>query len=115
MPKKAKENDLAIVESLPSLYPLKSFEADAVQRVVMSRNVGGWIPVEERLPDEEEYLKNDGMFIVSDGNYVYETMFDICNSRFHEDYFSITPSRDACIIAWQPLPIIYKPSAQETS
>lgn len=46
------ENDLAIVESLPSLYPLKEFEADAVQRVV-SRKGDGWIPVSERLPEVE--------------------------------------------------------------
>lgn len=33
--------------------------------------VGEWIPVEERLPTQEEYLKDDGRFILDDGNRRY--------------------------------------------
>lgn len=49
-------NDLMVVSSLPSLYPLQDFEEEAVHRLVAKNaTVGGWIPVEQRLPEEKEH------------------------------------------------------------
>ena len=49
---------------------------EIVQEVAEEYN-DGWIPCSERLPSKEEYLKDDGRFIVTDGNRVYECLFDI--------------------------------------
>lgn len=78
-----------------------------IVKEVASEYGGGWIPVEERLPSEEEYLKNDGRFIATDGNRVYESIFDISRLMFLKDYFGSMPVEDACAIAWQPLPELY--------
>lgn len=68
------ENDLTIVESLPSLYPLKDFEEEAVRRVVMSRNGGGWIPCSERLPEESgEYTVTLERYDMKDRNKLLAT------------------------------------------
>lgn len=69
----------------------------------------GWIPVSERLPSKEEYLKNDGRFIVTDGNRVYEGIFNIYDLRFQQEYSGF---EDTCVIAWQPLPAPYKESEE---
>lgn len=37
-------DDLAVIESLPSLYPLQSFEEEAIHRVVGNVDNNGWIP-----------------------------------------------------------------------
>lgn len=72
----------------------------------------GWIPVEERLPSKEEYLKDDGRFIVTDGNRSYQSIYDIyrrcfrtLKSRFVSQWEF---EEDKCVIAWQPLPGPYK-------
>lgn len=50
-------NDLEIVASLPSLYPMmQDFEEEAILNVVASVNNDGWIPVEERYPDTDNYI-----------------------------------------------------------
>jgi Protein of unknown function (DUF551). len=46
------EQEKMIVEALPSLYPLKDYEEDAI-RVVLDA-IPHWIPVTERLPNKEE-------------------------------------------------------------
>ena len=74
------DNDLMIVESLPSLYPIKDFEEEALQRVIgcAEKYNNCWIACSERLPenpcwtitcDEEE---NIHMFFYIDG-YFHET------------------------------------------
>lgn len=68
----------------------------------------GWIPCSERMPSKEEYLKDDGRFIVTDGNRRYMTHFDIYDTQ----KFGIPQlngfCEDQCVIAWQPLPAPYK-------
>ncbi len=76
----------------------------------------GWIPVEERLPTMEEYHKNDGRFILDDGNYRYVGFFDVYNGRFYS-YCHITAYRaelyeDNTVIAWRPLPEKYCPKEE---
>lgn len=72
----------------------------------------GWIPCSERLPNKDEYLKDDGRFIVTDGNRRYQSIYDIYQGKFRtsklyggwRDY-----EIDNCAIAWQPLPEPYQP------
>ena len=44
------EQEKMIVEALPSLYPLKDYEEDAINTVLEA--LPHWIPVEQALPDE---------------------------------------------------------------
>lgn len=67
-----------------------------------------WIACSERLPNKEEYIKHDGIFIVTDGNRTYEGLFDIYDGLFKKDCFGCALERDECVIAWQPLPEPYK-------
>ena len=73
----------------------------------------GWIPVEERLPTKEEFLKDDGRFILDDGNRRYQGLFDIYDGKFkfsrHISGIHYELFEDKCVIAWQPLPDPYKP------
>ena len=72
----------------------------------------GWIPVEERMPTKEEFLKDDGRFILDDGNRRYQGLFDIYDGKFkfsrHISGIHYELFEDKCVIAWQPLPEPYK-------
>ena len=71
----------------------------------------GWIPCSERLPNKEEYLKNDGRFIVTDGNRVYQSNYDIYDGKFKTlqiGFDNCIFREDKCVMAWQPLPQPYK-------
>ena len=83
-----------------------------------------WIPCSERFPNKEEYLKDDGRFIVTDGNRVYQSIYDIyINKCFrtlqlnclvdlgYQSNFEV----DKRVIAWQPLPEVYKEENQKFS
>ena len=67
-----------------------------------------WILCSERFPTEEEYLKHDGRFIVTDGNRTYEGLFDMYDGLFKKDCFGCVLEEDNCVIAWMPLPEPYK-------
>lgn len=87
------------------------------KQIIRKRMNGGWIPVEERLPTMEEYQKDDGRFILDDGNRRCAGYFDVYTGRFYS-YRHITPYRaelyeDNRIIAWQPLPDSYRPERSE--
>lgn len=66
------------------------------------------IPCSERLPNKDEYSKNDGRFIVTDGNRCYQSYYDIYNCNFktvrHIEGNMCDFSIDSRIIAWMPLP-----------
>ena len=72
----------------------------------------GWIPVEERMPTKEEFLKDDGRFILDDGNRRYQGLFDVYDGKFkfsrHISGIHYELFEDKCVIAWQPLPEPYK-------
>ena len=76
--------------------------------------VGEWIPCSKRFPNKDEYLKNDGRFIVTDGNRVYQSIYDIYSSHSFRtltlfDFGSRSNFEvDNCVIAWMPLPEPYK-------
>lgn len=66
-----------------------------------------WIFVSERLPNNHEYIKNNGLFNVSDGNRSYFGWFDIYTKRFVKPTiagFCV----DNAAIAWMPLPKPYR-------
>lgn len=67
-----------------------------------------WIPVSEGLPNRDEYIKNNGLFIVSDGNRSYSEWFDIYGKqRFGEPTMSGFRV-DYAVTAWMPLPEPYR-------
>lgn len=67
-----------------------------------------WIPVSERLPSSEEYIENNGLFIVSDGNRSYSEWFDIYDKQKFGEPTMNGFRIDYCVIAWKPLPEPYK-------
>lgn len=74
---------------------------------------GGWIPVSERLPTKEEFIKNDSRFIVTDGQRVYQSLYDMYEKQsFVEVYYkgncNLLSMVDERVIAWQPMPEKYK-------
>lgn len=68
-----------------------------------------WIPCSERLPTREEYLENDGRFILDDGNRRYFGLFDIYEGKFKT---FMGTKEDKCAIAWMSLPKAYKEDKQ---
>ena len=67
-----------------------------------------WIPCSKRLPNHDEYIKNNGLFIVSDGNRSYSEWYDIYDKRrFGEPTMSGFRS-DYAVTAWMPLPEPYE-------
>lgn len=78
-----------------------------------SRDNDGWITVEERTPTMEEYQKDDGRFILDDGNRRCAGYFNVYTGRFYS-YQHITQymaelHENNWVIAWQPLPEPYRP------
>lgn len=73
---------------------------------------GEWIPVSERLPNKEEYLKDDGRFMLDDGNRRYQGLFDIYDGKFkftkHISGLNYELFEDNCVVAWMPLPEPYR-------
>ena len=105
------DNDLMIVESLPSLYPMKEFEEEALQRVIgcaKKEYNNGWIPCSERLP--EDYTEVLGYGI--DGHIYMVNLYDT------EIYGKVWKQwnggdiRLKFIDAWQPLPEPYQPKGE---
>ena len=95
----------------------KSISYDEVVEMVRQVDAeynNGWIPCSERLPNKDEYLKDDGRFIVTDGNRRYQSIFDFYSGKFKAmkevspvGWYSMVD--DKCVIAWQPLPEPYQP------
>ena len=67
-----------------------------------------WIPVSKRLPNEEEYRKNNGMFNVTDGNRSYAEWFDAYDKKGFGEPTMYGFRIDKCVIAWMPLPESYQ-------
>ena len=87
------DQEKMIVEALPSLYPLKNFEEEAIHAVLDA--IPKWIPVTERLP------KESGLYQVTDmqGNVVQYV--------FNANEGSVEYWR-RCVKAWMTLPEPYK-------
>lgn len=91
----------------------ESFPIDLIVECIEEQpKVGEWIPCSERLPNKEEYLKDDGRFMLDDGNRRYQGLFDIYDGKFkfakHISGLQYELFEDECVIAWQPLPEPYR-------
>ena len=87
------------------------------KKIIRKHMNAGWIPVEERLPTMEEYQKEDGRFILDDGNRRCAGYFDVYTGRFYS-YWHITAYRAELhennrIVAWRPLPEPYRTERSE--
>ena len=67
-----------------------------------------WIFINERLPNNHEYIKNNGLFNVSDGNRSYFGWFDIYDTKKFVKPTIAGFRVDNAVIAWMPLPEPYK-------
>jgi hypothetical protein len=74
----------------------------------------GWIPVTERLPDREEYIANNGRFIVSDGERSYSEYFDIYDKKCFGEPTMYGFRVDRVVAAWMPLPQPYVAESENT-
>lgn len=92
---------------------------EKIEKIIRKHMNDGWISVEERLPTMEEYQKDDGRFILDDGNRRCAGYYDVYTGRFYS-YRHITPYRaelyeDNRIIAWRPLPDQYRPERSDNN
>ena len=71
-----------------------------------------WIPVTKRLPTKEEYIANNGLFIVSDCNRTYSEHFDIYDKKCFGEHTMYGFRADIAVTAWMPLPEPYKGGAE---
>lgn len=105
------ESEEAIIESLQEFADKLR---EGVLNLIKSQPKVEWVPVSERFPNKDEYLKNDGRFIVTDGNRVYQSVYDIYSSHCFRtlvlfDFGSRSNFEvDNCVVAWMPLPEAYK-------
>ena len=120
MNKKASNGDLisrqALLDDFRKTITEKSDTIDWLNMIARQKVVSmndDWIPCEERMPTKEEYLKDDGRFILDDGNRRYQGLFDIYDGKFkfskHISGIHYELFEDNCVIAWQPLPKPYMP------
>ena len=73
----------------------------------------GWVAISDRLPTMEEYQRDDGRFILDDGNGRYQVWFDIYDRKFkYYDFLFETTCVDKDAIAWHPLPSSYHPGKE---
>lgn len=95
---------------------LSDFAYHVFDCIEEQQKVGEWIPVSERLPNKEEYLKDDGRFMLDDGNRRYQGLFDIYDGKFkftkHISGLNYELFEDNCVVAWQPLPEPYRPEKE---
>ncbi|WP_097005317.1 DUF551 domain-containing protein [Lacrimispora amygdalina] len=69
-----------------------------------------WILCSDRMPTKEEYLKDDGRFIVSDGQRVYQSLYDIyefmnfCEFYHDRNMHHMEATIDKRVVMWQPMP-----------
>ena len=95
------DNDLMIVEALPSLYPMKEFEEEALKRVIgcaKKEYNNGWIPCSERLPEKDMWC----LATFESGN-VDKIQYLVTNNWGWNGMRG-----DNKVIAWMPLPAPYK-------
>lgn len=85
--------------------------------IILKRMNDGWVSVEDRLPTMEEYQKDDGRFILDDGNRRCAGYFNVYTGRFYS-YRHITQymaelHENNWVIAWHPLPDSYHPERRD--
>ena len=63
-----------------------------------------WVSCKKRLPNRDEYIKNNGLFIVSDGNRSYSEWYDIYNKRRFGEPTMSGFRVDYAVTHWMPFP-----------
>lgn len=93
------DQEKMIVEALPSLYPLKDYEEDAIHTILDA--IPKWIPVTERLPERSgDYL------ITRDVIEGYEK--EACSIDYFEADTLDWDGYGDLVTAWMPLQEPYK-------
>lgn len=116
-------NEKAIMnlESWQIDLPTNSLQFEVFEKAIKALKVEsckketeyGWIPVSERLPSHDEYIKNNGLFNVSDGNRSYSEWFDIYETKMFGEPTINGFRVDCAVTAWMPLPETYKAESEE--
>ena len=81
---------------------------DAIMECVETVESQQWVPVSERLPNGEEYIQCNGLFIVSDGDRAYAEYFDIYDKKCFGEPVMHGFRADRAVTAWMPLPEPWK-------
>lgn len=102
------DQEKMIVEALPSLYPLKNFEEEAIHAVLNA--IPKWIPVTERLPETTDAVLTT--YIVNGDRsrrYVEESSYYGNDGSWCSpwDEYRIAGTRIE-VIAWMPMPVPWK-------
>ena len=78
------------------------------REIIRNHMNDGWIPVEERLPEE------DGFYIATiDGEIAGQEESFVGLAEFEDDFWVDDDIDYKCIIAWRPLPEPYRPERSE--
>lgn len=92
---------------------LPSEEYDEVEEIIRALEQTGWISIGERLPNCDEYIKNNGLFIVSDGNRSYSEWYDIYDKRRFGEPTMSGFRVDYAVTHWMSLPDPYQTESEE--
>ena len=101
-------NEIDLLNELIKCKELGKKACVAVTDIIKKQpKIGEWILCSDRMPTKDEYLKDDGRFIVDDGNRRHEGLYDIYEGRFYSpspigSCFAFFADKN--VIAWQPLP-----------
>ena len=101
----------AAIDAVLGVVPYDEYWKEQIEKAVnalpSAQSEPQWIPVSKRLPNRDEYIKNNGLFNVSDGNRSYSEWFDYDKQKFGE--YTMTGFRvDYAVTAWMPLPEFYR-------
>ena len=94
----------AIVDKYPEVNDMPCVYADLPNGLDSRFITQQWIPCMERLPNEEEYIQCNGLFIVSDGDRAYAEYFDIHDKKCFGEPVMYGFRVDRAVTKWMPLP-----------
>lgn len=75
-------------------------QIEAYLKDVPEKNVGEWIPISERLPEENEA-------VLTQAQFKYDTKMAV-SARVDFNYWTGWNTRDINIVAWMPMPEPYR-------